>query len=349
MGDGMKRVFAFIGSAQVGQSTIAAELAFEWVKRGASACVLTTREQVESMGFDCIAVPGLVPPRAGVQRDLARLATDLSQLEDYDYLILDLPPGSVDLAVAAAFSGAELVMTLNIEQGALGEEISIMFRELARRPPPRPLMLVLNKVHNSQAASDAAERLIANIAKKLKLPVRLTVNLPWDPDLDTLEEPTGLISPALPKPAQVKAIPALVDALDGDTTLDDAAPVAMVFWEQFQTLLQQLQKDETPPLELADRVSGTQTASSSSADSFAGSPLNRTHGTVTNPALTAELARVAAGLEQLTGEVRRLRRGLARKFEFEADGNDPHPGEEGGDPIRLDFESFRRSRSKGGA
>ncbi|MEJ2639162.1 MAG: hypothetical protein P8010_06265 [Desulfosarcinaceae bacterium] len=174
----MKRVFAFIGGPKAGQSTLAAELAFEWVKRGASACVLTTREPVEARGFDWFTLSGLAPPQAGTQRDLARLAADLTQLEDYDYLILDLPPASVDLAVAAALSGAELVMTLNIEQGALGEEISAMFREMARRPLPRPLKRVLNKVRNSKAAADAAERLIASIAKKQAQIVRPSCGQP---------------------------------------------------------------------------------------------------------------------------------------------------------------------------
>lgn len=148
MGDRMTRVFAFIGgSPGVGQTTLAAMLAFEWVKRGASACILTTKCQIEAVGFDCFKIKGLAPQEDGGRRDLAALAADLAQLEDYDYFILDLPPGSVDLAIAAGFSGATLIVPVRIEQTALGE-VGAVFKALARHPPPQPVQLVLSQVRS---------------------------------------------------------------------------------------------------------------------------------------------------------------------------------------------------------
>jgi hypothetical protein len=285
------------------------------------------------MGFDCFTLPGLAPLQAGPQRDPARLAADLTQLEDYDYMILDLPPGSVDIALAAALSGAGLVITLDIEQGALGEEISAMFREMARRPPPQPLQLVINKVRYPDAAADATQRLIDNIAKKLNLSARLAASLSWDPDLAAL----------------VKAVPSLADALNGEAALGDAAPVVMVFWEQFQTLLQQFQKETDAPLELSDPVKAVASAPTS-PDEPAGAPqAKQTPVPAATPSLSAELARIAGHLEQLTEEVRFLRRELARKFQSENGVDERQPRARIGEPIRLDFESFRRSHRKGKA
>jgi MinD-like ATPase involved in chromosome partitioning or flagellar assembly len=345
----MKRVFALIGGRRAGQSTLATELALEWVKRGASACVLTTREQVESTGFDCFSLPVLAPPRTGKQRDLARLAADLTQLKDYDYILLDLPRGSVDIAVAAALSGAELIMTLNFEQGALGGEIGAMFREMARRPPQRPVQLVLNKVRNSEAASDAAERLMANLSKKLNLSARLAASLPWDPDLAALEEASPLVSVILPTAALVRAVPSLADALNGDAAQDEPAPVAMVFWEQFQTLLQQFQKETDAPLELSDPVYAVADLPASSDEPPRAPQAKQAPVPAATPALTAELARIVAHLEALTDEVRRLRLELARKFESENGVDERRRRAGGGEPIRLDFEAFRRSHRRGEA
>jgi MinD-like ATPase involved in chromosome partitioning or flagellar assembly len=338
----MKRIFAFVGGrARVGQSTIAAELALEWGKRGARACILTTRGRIASMGFDSFTLSSLAPPPDGGPRDLASLAADLGQLEDYDYIILDLPPESVDLAIAAGLSGAQLVVPLPIEEGPL-HDISAMFQEMARRPPLRPLQLVLNKVRNAEAALNNAERLIASMAKKLKLPARLAATLPWDPELAALEEASPLVSATLPTAALVQAMPLLAEALDQEAASDQAAPVAMVFWEQFQTLLQQLQNEAPFLLELTDPVAADGAASS------AGGPkapmASQRPGVVVTPALTDELARIAGHLEQLGDEVRRLRRGLARKLEFEDDAEEARRRGRAGKAIRLDFDAFRRSR-----
>jgi hypothetical protein len=128
----------------------------------------------------------------------------------------------------------------------------------------------------------------------------------------------------------------------------------MVFWEQFQTLLQQPlsapaplnsgAQTETPPIELLDPVSP-----SASPKKVAWAPAELAvadPSPATAPELGAELARIAGCLEQLTEEVQRLRSGMAEKFGF-GDGLDG-PGQTGapGEPIHLDFEGFRRSRAK---
>jgi hypothetical protein len=358
----MTRVFAFIGGpSRVGQSTIAAELAFEWVKRGASACILTTRRQIEPMGFDCFELPSLAPPdTTDGQRDLATLAADLAQLEDYDYFILDLPSGSADLAIAAGLSGADLVVPMSIEQGALSE-VSGMFKQIARRPPPRPLRLVLNQVRNPAAATDAAERLISSIEEKLKLPARLAATLPWDPDLATLKGPSALLSMTQPTAALVRAIAPLADDLDGNAETAAPLPVAMVFWEQFQTLLQQPIAEAAAPLELSDPVQppaapapaapapatpAPATPAPATAPQTAVAPVQMVSAAPA-PELAAHLDRIATSLEQLNKEVARLRSGLAGKFEFEDDEDGEGRREGAGEPIHLDFESFRRVHSDG--
>jgi MinD-like ATPase involved in chromosome partitioning or flagellar assembly len=331
----MTRVFAFIGGRpQVGQSTIAAELAFEWVKRGASACILTTGRRADAMGFDCFELASLAPPKAGRARDLAALAADLAQLEDYDYVLLDLPPGSVDLAIAAGLSGAELVVPVSIEQGALSE-LGGMFKAIARRPPPRPLRLVLNQVRSPAAAAEAAGRLMTSVGKKLKLSVDLTATLPWDPDLAALADAAVLLGTTLPAAALVQAIGSLADALNGGGNAEGPVPVAMVFWEQFQTLLQQPAAPEADPIDLSEPLVPPPPRAAASAEMAGAAPA---------PELTAILARIAASLERLSDEVGLLRRGLAGKFEFE----DQAGRREGmGAPIRLDFEGFRRARGDG--
>jgi MinD-like ATPase involved in chromosome partitioning or flagellar assembly len=350
----MTRVFAFIGgSPGVGQTTLAAMLAFEWVKRGASACILTTKCQIEAVGFDCFEIKGLAPQEDDGRRDLAALAADLAQLEDYDYFILDLPPGSVDLAIAAGFSGATLIVPVRIEQTALGE-VGAVFKALARHPPAQPVQLVLSQVRDAVTAGDAAERLRTSIAKKLKVATRLAAVLPWDLDLDTMADPSTLPSMALPTAPLVSAIPQLADSLAGDTADVTPAPVAMVFWEQFQTLLQQPLSASapshrgaqpiTPPIELLDPVSP-----SASPKEVAWAPSEVAvpdPSPATAPELSAELARIAGCLEQLTEEVRRLRSGMADKFGF-GDALD-RPSQTGapGEPIHLDFEGFRRSQGK---
>lgn len=353
----MTKVFAFIGGhSRVGQSTIAAELAFEWVKRGASACILTTRRQIEAMGFDCFELPSLAPPdTTGGQRDLTRLASDLAQLEDYDYFILDLPAGSADLAVAAGLSGADLVVPIGIEQGTLGE-VSGIFKRIAHRPPLRPMHLVLNQVRNPAAATDAAERLISSIEEKLKLPARLAATLPWDPDLAALKEPTALLGMTLPTAALVRAIAPLADALDSDAATDAPLPVAMVFWEQFQTLLRQpVAADVAPPvaasveeadapLELSDPLPSPRAPAVTAVSSTTAAPIQMVSA-APSPELAEQLARIATSLERLTEEVMRLRSGLANKFEFEDDEDGENRKEGAGEPIRLDFDAFRRARS----
>lgn len=353
----MTRVFAFIGgSSRVGQSTIAAELAFEWVKRGASACILTTRRRIEAMGFDCFELPSLAPAdTADGQRDLAALASDLAQLEDYDYFILDLPAGSADLAIAAGLSGADLVVPISIEQGALGE-VSGIFKQIARRPPPRPIRLVLNQVRNPAAATDAAERLISSIQEKLILPARLAATLPWDPDLAAQKESTALLGMTLPTAALVRAIAPLADVLDGDAQTEVPLPVAMVFWEQFQTLLRQpdvvdVSSQETAPdqetaapLELTDPLPSPRAPAVTTARPTAATPVQMISA-APSPELAEQLARIATSLEQLTNEVMHLRSGLASKFEFEDDEDGEGPKEGAGEPIRLDFDAFRRARN----
>jgi MinD-like ATPase involved in chromosome partitioning or flagellar assembly len=352
----MTRVFAFIGGCSgVGQTTLAAALAFEWVKRGASACILTTQCQIEAMGFDCFEIQGLAPQADGGRRDPAALAADLAQLADYDYFILDLPPGSADLAIAAGFSGATLVVPVRIEQTALGE-VGAVFKALARHPPTQPVQIVLSQVRDVVTAGDAAERLRTRIVKKLGVATRLAAILPWDPDLDAMADPSILPSMALPTSPLVRAIPQLADSLTGDSADVTPAPVAMVFWEQFQTLLQQPQptpdrlaigpQPEDLPIELLDPVPPS---AAISPEAVAWSPSNAAvsdPSPAKAPELTAELARIAGCLEQLTEEVRRLRRGMADKFGF-GDGFDGS-GQTGvpGEPIHLDFEGFRRSRGK---
>ena len=292
--------------------------------------------------------------QAGTRLPSSRnLAADLAKLDDYDYFILDLPPGSVDLAIAAGFSGATLVVPVRIEQEALGE-VGAVFKALARHPPTQPVQLVLNQVRDAVAAGDAAERLRASIVRKLKVATRLAAALPWDPDLDAMADPSTLPSMALPTAPLVRAIPQLADSLAGDTADLAPAPVAMVFWEQFQTLLQQRQpapaqldraaQPETLPIELLDPVSVP-----ASPKAVAWVPPK---AAVSDPPqataseLTAELARIAGCLEQLTEEVQRLRSGMAEKFGF-SEGLDG-PGQTGasGEPIHLDFEGFRRSREE---
>ena len=341
----MNRVFAFIGGRpRVGQTTIAAELAFEWVKRGASACVLTTRHQIEAMGFDCFELPGLAPPGgAGRQRDTAILASDLAQLEDYDYFILDLPVGSTDLAMAAAHSGAELVVPISIEQGSLGE-VSGMFKQIARRPPSRPLHLVLSQERNTTAAAAAAERLIASIRAKRPLPTRLCATLPWDRDLAAIEEPSALLGMTLPTAALVRAIVPLADALDeaADALPPAAIPDAGAFWERFLAHLNQPSPEDAAPLELSEPVAtpaGPVTATR---------PPATAPQAASAPELAAQLDRIATSLELLSKEVVRLRSGLAGKFNLEVDEEGAGRREGAGEPIPLDFESFRQGRSSGG-
>jgi hypothetical protein len=357
----MTRVFAFIGGgSQVGQSTIAAELAFAWVKCGASACVLTAKRRIEAMGFDCFELAGLAPRGDRGQRNPAALAADLAELEDYDYFLLDLPPGSIDLAVAAGLSGAELVVPISVDQGALGE-VGPVFRELARRPPRQSIHLVLNRVGDVAAATDAAQRLMARLERKLKLSTRLAATLPWDRDLAALNDPSTLPSMTLPKAPLAGAIPLLADTLIGEATKGAPTLVAMVFWEQFQTLLQHpgaakpiaaASAKRTAPASAKPTAaaSAERTAPASAKPTAAASakPTAAAQATATAaaPELTAELARIAAGLEQLNEEVRRLRHGLAGQLGVAEDGEGE--GQEGavGEPIRLDFEAFRRSRDK---
>ena len=353
----MKRVFAFIGGRpEAGQSTIAAELAFEWVKRGASACILTTRRQIDTMGFDCFELPSLAPA-AGGGREMGALSTDLAQLEDYDYLALDLPPASIDLALAAGLSGADLVIPMCIEQGTLAE-VGGMFREIARRPPPRPLHLVLNQVRDAKAATEAAQRLMASIERKLELPARLAAVLPWEPDLDALD-PSALLSMSLPTADLVRAIPPLADSLEGAGGTGQNSMPAAAFWERFQTFVQESSREpassrgpDSPgepapsgepgePIALSEPVaapSPPQKPRPSSAMQPAAAP---------NPELTAHLDRIAASLESLSKEVARLRSGLAGKFEFEDDGEGEGRKEGAGEPISLDFDGFRRGRGAG--
>lgn len=351
----MTKVFAFIsGRPQTGQSTITAELAFEWVKRGASACILTTRHQIEAMGFDCFALDSLAPPSAtGGRRDLTTLVADLSQLEDYDYFILDLPVGSLDLAIAAGLAGADLVVPISIEQGALGD-VSGMFRQIARRPPLRPLRLVLNQVRNRAAASDATKRLIASIETKLHLPARLAANLPWDADLAAIEAPTDLLGMTLPTAALVRAIVPLADALEKDALEEDALdadtdgaaasnvplPSATIFWKQFQTHLSQPAPQAEAPLELSEPVP------TPAAPRTAPRPPAAALQAASAPELAAQLDRIATSLELLSKEVVRLRSGLAGKFDFEDDGEGKGRKEGAGEPILLDFDTFRQAHGK---
>ncbi|MDJ0781677.1 MAG: hypothetical protein QNJ22_06875 [Desulfosarcinaceae bacterium] len=333
----MTRVFAFIGGRpQVGQSTITAELAFEWVKRGASACILTSRSQIETMGFDCFELSELAPPEAGGQRNLSALAADLAQLDDYDYFILDLPPGSVDLAIAASLSGAELVVPLQVEQGALSD-VGALFREIARQPPPRPIQLVLNQVRNSAAAIAAAERLIASIEQKLKLRAHLSATLPWDPDLAALQDPSALLSMTLPTAALVRAMPELADALNGDATAA-TAPVTMVFWEQLQTLLQQPAARSLPSRK--QRLEHQPPLSIESEDASHG---QTPPAVAPIPELATQLNRIASSLASLTEEVGRLRSDLTAKFDLGDEGDPEGRRKGGGEPIKLDFEEYRRS------
>lgn len=349
----MTKVFAFIsGRPRTGQSTITAELAFEWVKRGASACILTTRHQIEAMGFDCFALASLAPPSAtGGRRDLTTLVSDLAQLEDYDYFILDLPVGSTDLAIAAGLAGGDLVVPISIEQGALGE-VSGMFRQIARRPPLRPLRLVLNQVRNPVAASDATKRLIASIEAKLQLPARLAANLPWDSDLAAIEAPTDLLGMTLPTAALVRAIAPLADALEKDALEEDALdgdadggvssdaplPSATIFWEQFQTFLSEdAMPQEAAPLELSDPLPSPVGTAGRAATQACATP---------SPELADQLARIATSLEQLSREVVRLRSGLAGKFDFEDDEDGEGRKEGAGEPILLDFDTFRQAQGK---
>lgn len=226
-----------------------------------------------------------------------------------------------------------------------------MFKQIARRPPPRPLRLVLNQVRNPAVATDAAERLISSIEEKLKLPARLAATLPWDPDLATIEEPSALLSMTQPTAALVRAIAPLADDLDGNAETAAPLPVAMVFWEQFQTLLQQPIAEAAAPLELSDPVQppaapAPATPAPATAPQTAVAPVQMVSAAPA-PELAAQLDRIATSLEQLSKEVARLRSGLAGKFEFEDDEDGEGRREGAGEPIHLDFESFRRARSDG--
>jgi hypothetical protein len=359
----MTRVLAFIeGCSRVGQSTILAELAFELVKRGSSVCILTAKRSVEAKGFDCFELAGLAPPGDRGQRDPAALAADLAQLEDYDIFLLDLPSASADLAIAAGLSGAELVVPIRLDQGALGE-IGAVFKALARRPPPRPFRLVLNQVRDAAGATAAAERLLVSLAKRFKIEARLSAILPWDPGLSALDDSSALASTTLPTTPLVRAIPPLADALSEDADNETPTPVATAFWEQFQTHLQQpasaqpgaaaLAQPDTPSsAQMKGAITGQRktaapvTAHSTKPPEPGAPPPAPGAQAAPAPGLPTELARIAAGLEQLTAEVRQLRHGLATKFGFaeDADGETPPGGAD--EPIRMDFEAFRRSRGK---
>ena len=344
----MKQVFAFIsGRSGEGQSTIAAELAFEWVKRGASACILTHRRRIDTMGFDCFELAGLGTAPDG-RRDLSALAADLDQLEDYDHFLLDLPPDGVDLAVAAGQAGAGVVVPMRVEQGSFSE-FSGLFREVARRPLPQPLRLVLNQVRQPAAATEAAERLMGSVEKKLGLSTRLAAALPWDGDLAAMETSTALLGTTLPTAALVQAIPALADAL-AEPAADIQAPAAKGFWASLLAALRQPPAADSAPIELseplADGSAAAETPALTEIPALAETPSGAAAAPAGAPELAAQLDRIAAGLETLGAEVARLRRGLVAKFEIVEEGEDGGRKQGAGEAIPLDFESFRQSRGK---
>ena len=266
------------------------------------------------------------------------LGQAMDQLDDYAYLIVDLPPVLSTPALACCLAATETLLVLTPERAALSASFEWLIH-LAHHSSATPVHIVLNQVRKPALAQSLFIRFRELAHKRLRLQIDLWGAIGLEALLDREAARRQPLSQVLPQSRLLRDIHAIADRLTAEQPAENQTRPLKTFWQAFVEQLEEL-----PSIQVAPSQPQNQTVDTKAMLQL---PQNRSEaaasalGDETDAAEAPphQLAGVQALLEEISAELGAIRRLLESGLLPDSDGRGRRvsgPSNE----ILLDFDAF---------